>query len=219
MEIPAISTDQMREVDRLMMEVYGIQLIQMMENAGRNLAFLARQNFLDNDPLGKKVLVLAGTGGNGGGGLVAARRLHTWGAQVHVFTTKKAAAYKDVPGHQIKILQRMALPVIYAGDVTELQEVDLILDSIIGYSLQGPPIGLAAELIRKANNTGSPILSLDVPSGIDSSSGEAFDPHIQASATLTLALGIYFWQILAFRPICLKNLDFTSALYLRIEKY
>ncbi|NIM09211.1 MAG: NAD(P)H-hydrate epimerase, partial [Planctomycetales bacterium] len=54
---------------------YRIDLIQMMENAGRNLAHLARSRFLGGDPQGKRVAVLAGTGGNGGGALVCARRL------------------------------------------------------------------------------------------------------------------------------------------------
>jgi len=63
--IPAITTGQMREVDRLMIDVYHIELLQMMENAGRNLAALARFHFLDGDPNRKRVLVLAGSGGNG----------------------------------------------------------------------------------------------------------------------------------------------------------
>ena len=58
--IPAVTTDQMREIDRLMVEVYRIELLQMMENAGRNLAALSREVFLDGDPAGKRVLVLAG---------------------------------------------------------------------------------------------------------------------------------------------------------------
>ena len=62
----------MHEVDRLMVEKYDILLIQMMENAGRGLAQLARCRFLAGDPRGRRVLVLAGTGGNGGGGLVCA---------------------------------------------------------------------------------------------------------------------------------------------------
>ncbi len=82
--VPFITTDQMREVDRAMIEDFGISLVQMMENAGRNLAQLARQRFLDGDPRGRRVVVLAGTGGNGGGGLVCARRLHNWGAEVEV---------------------------------------------------------------------------------------------------------------------------------------
>jgi len=59
----------MIEVDRAMIEEFKITLVQMMENAGRSLARLARQRFLGGDPLGKKVVVLAGTGGNDGGAL------------------------------------------------------------------------------------------------------------------------------------------------------
>lgn len=77
----------MREVDRAMIEEYHIELIQMMENAGRNLAHLARMPFLGGDPRGYHVVVLAGRGGNGGGGLVCPRRLYNWGANVEVFKT------------------------------------------------------------------------------------------------------------------------------------
>ena len=77
--VPYLTTDQMRQVDRAMVEDYGISLMQMMENAGRNLAHLARHRFLGGDPRGHHVLVLAGPGGNGGGGLVCGRRLHNGG--------------------------------------------------------------------------------------------------------------------------------------------
>jgi NAD(P)H-hydrate repair Nnr-like enzyme with NAD(P)H-hydrate epimerase domain len=72
----------MIEVDRAMMQDFRIELIQMMENAGHNLAHLARVRFFDGGPRDKNLVVLAGTGGNGGGALVCARRLHTWGAHV-----------------------------------------------------------------------------------------------------------------------------------------
>ncbi|MFC1996672.1 NAD(P)H-hydrate epimerase [Chloroflexota bacterium] len=188
MNIPAITTDQMREVDRLMIDVYGIELIQMMENAGRNLAALAHQVFLNGDPVGKNVLVLAGSGGNGGGGLVAARHLHNRGAQVRVYTTKKPIDFEGVPSHQLNILIKIGVPVFYAGDISELPKTNIILDAIIGYSLRDAPRGQAANLIKMANERREPILSLDVPSGLDTSSGKAYDPHIQSAATLTLAL-------------------------------
>ena len=73
-DVPDLTTEQMVEVDRAMIEDYRIGLIQMMENAGRNLAHLARTRFLDRDPRGRPVLALAGGGGNGGGALVATRR-------------------------------------------------------------------------------------------------------------------------------------------------
>ena len=70
-EVPYLTTEQMVEVDRAMVEDFRIDLIQMMENAGRNLAHLARIRFFDGDPRGKEVVVLAGTGGTGGRALVA----------------------------------------------------------------------------------------------------------------------------------------------------
>lgn len=72
--IPLITTQQMREVDRLMTEKYGIQLLQLMENAGRNLAELVRK-LLGNSVQDKHVIVVAGKGNNAGGGMVAVRHL------------------------------------------------------------------------------------------------------------------------------------------------
>ncbi len=187
-DIPFITTDQMREVDRIMVEEYGISLVQMMENAGGNLASLARSRFLDGNPAGHRVLVLAGRGGNGGGGLVCARRLHTWGARVHVWLATQASQLAEVPRHQLAILERMHLPVQEAGAQVELPPADLIIDALIGYSLRGAPGGTAAELIRAANGHDAPILALDVPSGLNATTGAAGDPAIHATATMTLAL-------------------------------
>jgi len=186
--MPSLTTAQMVEVDPAMIEDFHIELIQMMENAGRNLAHLARIRFLDGDPRGKRVVVLAGTGGNGGGALVCARRLHTWGAQVQVVVTKDDHAFTQVPAHQLDILRRMLVPIALAATVTQVSSPDLIIDGIIGYSLSGAPRGAAAELIRWANAQGAPILALDAPSGIDTTTGTVFDPAICATATMTLAL-------------------------------
>ena len=72
-DVTNLTTEQMSEVDRAMMEDYRIELVQMMENAGRNLAHLARVRFFSGDPRGTNVVVLAGSGGNGGGALRRAR--------------------------------------------------------------------------------------------------------------------------------------------------
>jgi NAD(P)H-hydrate epimerase len=178
----------MIEVDRAMMHDYKIELIQMMENAGRNLAHLARERFLDGDPRGKTVVVLAGTGGNGGGALVCARRLHNYGAQVKVFTTKTGADFAPIPAHQLDILNRMQVSVALSDSIFSEKQPDLIVDGVIGYSLKGAPRGTAGDLIRWANGQGSPILSLDAPSGIDTTTGTVFAPAIKAMATMTLAL-------------------------------
>lgn len=188
--VPCLTTAQMREVDRAMVEEYGIQLIQMMENAGRSLAHLARSRFLDGDPRGNTIVILAGRGGNGGGGLVCARRLHNWGANVQVFITRPDQHFKGVPARQLEILRRMGVPVtIGAGMVlSSMSNIDLIIDAIIGYSLGGNPTGTAAEFIRWANAQNSPILSLDTPSGLELTNGHIFEPAIRATATMTLAL-------------------------------
>lgn len=186
--IPRVSTEQMIEVDRLMAEQYGIDLIQMMENAGRNLAHLARERFLEGDPRGQNIIVLAGTGGNGGGALVAARRLHNYGAEVRVYVTRPDAAFSAVPGHQLAILRRMGVPVAPAEAVESGGPADLVLDGIIGYSLKGNPRSSAATLIQWANLQPAPILALDIPSGLDGSTGDAHEPTIRATATMTLAL-------------------------------
>ena len=186
--IPYLTTEQMIEVDRAMMEDYKIELIQMMENAGRNLAHLARDRFFDGNPHGKNVVVLAGTGGNGGGALVCARRLHNYGAKVQVFTTKPDADFTPIPAHQLDILHRMDISVAQADRVTQADTPDLIVDGVIGYSLKGAPRGTAGDLIRRANAQGVPILALDAPSGVDTTTGTVFDPAIQATATMTLAL-------------------------------
>jgi NAD(P)H-hydrate epimerase len=178
----------MLEVDRAMIEDYGITLMQMMENAGRNLAHLARARFLDGDPRGKGVVVLAGTGGNGGGALVCARRLHGYGADVRVFVTRPDASFAPIPAHQLAILRRLEVPIARPDRLATAGTPALIVDGVIGYSLRGVPRGPAAALIRWANAGPAPILSLDAPSGLDATSGTAHDPAITAAATLTLAL-------------------------------
>jgi NAD(P)H-hydrate epimerase len=186
--LPALTTAQMVEVDRAMIEDYHIELIQMMENAGRNLAHLARLRFLEGSPPGKRVAVLAGTGGNGGGALVAARRLHNWGAAVNVFITKPAPAFTPIPAHQLDSVQRLGAPVGLPEDLPTAPPFDLILDGVIGYSLRGAPHGGASTLINWANSQSVPILALDAPSGLDAGTGRAYHPAIRAAATLTLAL-------------------------------
>ena len=178
----------MRRVDKLMVESYGITMMQMMENAGGSLARLARQRFLKGRGSDQQVVVLAGRGGNGGGGLVCARRLHVWGVNVRVITTHPWQDYRGVPRHQLTTLERMQGPVVFSPGSHIERSPDLLIDAIIGYGLSGSPHGQAAEMIRWANAQESPILSLDAPSGLDTTSGVAYSPTIQATATMTLAL-------------------------------
>ncbi len=185
--VPFLTTAQMVEVDRAMIEDYRILLIQMMENAGRNLAHLARVRFLSEEPRGKRVAVLAGVGGNGGGALVCARRLKNWGANVEVFITKPDAEFSEIPRHQLGITASMNIPSQVGAPPAEA-DFDLVVDGIIGYSLKGAPRGTAADMIRWATAQAAPVLALDAPSGVDTSTGSILYPVIHAAATLTLAL-------------------------------
>lgn len=186
--IPYLNAEQMRAVDHAMVETYQITLLQMMENAGRNLAHLARTRFLDGDPRERDVVILAGRGSNGGGGLVCARRLHNWGADVKVLIPYPLETYQGIPAHQLHILQQMAVPIEAEMMRAKLPAAALIVDALIGYSLKGDPHGTVAGLIQSANKHEAPILSLDVPSGLDPTTGTIHTPCIQAAATMTLAL-------------------------------
>jgi len=186
--VPCVTAEQMREVDRVATEEYGLRLLQMMETAGRHLAHLARERFLDGTAQGRTVLVLCGTGGNGGGGLVAARRLHGWGASVTVGTTKPPDAYRGGPAHQMSLLQELDLPLAQVDLEADLPEADLLLDALIGYGLDGPPRGDVADLIHRVIWHDAPALSLDVPSGLDATTGVPSQTTVHADATLTLAL-------------------------------
>jgi NAD(P)H-hydrate epimerase len=182
MNIPTLTTAQMIEVDRLMIEEYGIDLLQMMENAGRSLADLAWR-LTGGSFKGKALCVLCGRGNNGGGGMAAARHLHNRGARVHLI--RLAGELKKATDHQWNSLQALGLR---NDPYFELAQADLILDALIGYGLQGDPRPEAAVWIEKSNASGVPILALDAPSGLDATSGQAGQPTVRAEATLTLAL-------------------------------
>ena len=186
--VPYITTAQMIEVDRAMIEDFHIDLARMMENAGRNLAHLARSLFLDSDPRGRSVVVLAGRGGNGGGALVAARHLHNYGAEVAVVIARSEHDFDPVPRQQLEAAERMGIMVHSSDMLSTISAIDLVIDGVIGYSLKGTPRGGAATLIEWANRQAAPILSLDAPSGVDTTTGTVFEPAIQATATMTLAL-------------------------------
>ena len=186
MNIPSLTTTQMAEVDRLMIEEYRIQLIQMMENAGRHLAEQARR-MLGGSVIDREIVVLCGGGNNGGGGMVAARNLHNWGTDVHAEITGDESRLKDIPAHQWKILQVMGVPKVGSTDDVTVKP-DLVIDAIIGYGLRGDPRGEPAKWIEWANAQDAPILALDTPSGLDTTTGIPGNPVINAQATLTLAL-------------------------------
>lgn len=187
-EIPSVTADQMADVDDIVTRDIGVDLIQMMELAGRNLAHLARQRFLGDDPRGKTVAVLAGGGGNGGGGLVAARRLHGWCARVEIWLARRSSDLEGVPAHQLQALRQLGVAIHEPDEPPFFGRPDIIIDALIGYRLTGDPSGAMRTMILAANANRAPVLSLDLPSGLDATTGRISRTCIRATATLTLAL-------------------------------
>lgn len=185
LEVPSVTTDQMREVDRIAIEETGPNLYQMMENAGRNLAELALFK-LGTNWKGAGVVVLAGPGGNGGGGICAARHLANRGVDVWLCLSNPERL-SDISTFQRKIFCSKKRGEVLFEELKEVRP-QLILDALIGYSLNEAPRGLTKELIQWANKTGAPILSLDVPSGLEATEGQVTGVVIKPTWTLTLAL-------------------------------
>jgi NAD(P)H-hydrate epimerase len=182
--VPWLAVEQMREIDRIMVEELGISLVRMMENAGRSLAQVAR-DLVGGDTGRRSIVVLAGTGGNGGGGLVAARHLAAAGARVAVALSGPAEQFAPVPAEQLAIAHRLGIPIEHGSAGEALGEPELVIDALLGYGQRGDPRGDAAMLIRWS--TGRRVLALDVPSGLELASGRLRTPHVNAEATMTLA--------------------------------
>ncbi|MFN2322749.1 MAG: NAD(P)H-hydrate epimerase [Trueperaceae bacterium] len=189
---PAVTAAQMLEVDRRAVERYELALVQMMENAGRALARVARERFLQREGGAGRVVVLAGPGGNGGGAMVAGRRLAGWGARVRVIATAAPDAMAPVTARQARTLAAFGVHVTAVGAADaepwpDAADVDLVLDGLLGYSGRGEPRGAIRDAIRWASDVEAPVLALDVPSGVDATSGAVATVSIRASATVTLA--------------------------------
>jgi NAD(P)H-hydrate epimerase len=190
--VPTLTPDEMAQVDRVMIDELGVEVLQLMELAGRAIADWARERFL-GDATGKRVLVLAGSGGNGGDGMVAARLLHAWGALPTIRLSHEAQSLRGAAAHQAHSLEALGLPLLPPPENDDVEpltfpEADLIIDGLFGFGLSGAPTGASARLIEAANAHPAPILAIDLPSGLDAASGEPYDPCIRAEATLTLAL-------------------------------
>ncbi len=184
--LPTLTEEQMREVDRIAMADFGLGVLQMMENAGRNLALHAIENV--NDP-NAEIVILAGSGGNGGGGISCARHLRNHGYRVRLFLTRDPSELRGSAGAQYHIVEKAGLTATAASEAEEhVQQAALVIDALIGYSLKGAPRGITKELIETANEFSDRTLALDIPSGFDSTSGETPGVAIKPHSTLTLAL-------------------------------
>ena len=184
--VPGVTEDQMREVDRIAVEDFGLGILQMMENAGRSLAL----NVIDmlGSPAGE-VTVLAGSGGNGGGGICCVRHLSNHGFKVHLVLDRDPQQLGGSTRYQFNILHEAGLRHEETNDAGKLiRRAQVVVDALIGYSLKGSPKGRTAELISLCNENTANVLSLDLPSGMNATNGETPGVVVYPTRTLTLAL-------------------------------
>lgn len=193
--MPWLSIEQMVEADRLAIQEFGIELLQMMEHAGSNLAELVDRLF----PSGP-VVVLAGGGNNGGGGLCSARHLINRGRAVSVVLASERTG--PAGRHHLHTLAEMGI-----APRQDPPDAPVVVDALVGYGLSGPLRGRAADLA--AWTAGRFVVSLDFPSGHGQPSG------VDPDATLTLALPKE--GLRPIRPLYLADLGLPSALWKRMD--
>jgi hydroxyethylthiazole kinase-like uncharacterized protein yjeF len=164
----------------------GVTTLQLMEVAGWQVARCAWHRL--GGPA--HVSVVAGYGNNGGDGLVAARHLATWGCTVRVLVLGSEARVRGVVRDHVLSARRCGVDVVVDEDPGlvggVLGQSELGVDAILGTGLRSAPREPQARAIRAINQSGIPMLSIDVPSGLDATTGEAFDPTVRAALTCTL---------------------------------
>jgi len=191
----ALTREEMRELDRKAIEEYKIPGIILMENAGRNVAEEVLK-MLD-DPHQAKVAILCGKGNNGGDGFVVARHLHNHSIHVDVFLIARVSdILKDGDaGTNLQILLTMKIPVNEIFDIPgvnsilkELRNYNILADALFGTGLSGDVREPFKTLIHGVNNLNKPIISVDIPSGLDCNTGKILGAAIKATKTVTFAI-------------------------------
>jgi NAD(P)H-hydrate epimerase len=177
-DVAWVDREQMRAIDRITIDEFCVELAQMMENAGRHLATVALA-----DPAHRTFAVYVGSGGNAGGGLVAARHLRNAGVEVTVVAALPPARLDAVTAHQFDIVRRMAIDV-----ATDPVTADVGIDALVGYGLRGGLRGDIGRLAAALGRHSGRVLSLDLPTGVDATTGVVDPAAVSADATLTLCL-------------------------------
>jgi len=180
--VTAVTAAEMREIDRVAVEEFGISLLQMMENAGRNLARCVREAGAE------PVVVLAGNGGNGGGGLCAARHLANREVEVSVVLDRSPDGLDGAARTQYETLAAMGVPVDDGVGALVDGGAETVVDALVGYGLDGSLRGTAGELVTEMHSLDATVVSLDVPSGMVATTGERPGPSVDPDHVLTLAL-------------------------------
>jgi ADP-dependent NAD(P)H-hydrate dehydratase / NAD(P)H-hydrate epimerase len=183
----------MRELDRETIEDVGVAGVVLMEAAGRGIVRLIAEDIFD--PSGKSIAIFAGKGNNGGDGFVAARHLLDQGAEVTVFLF---AAKKQLHGDALtnqQIWEKLGGATIEVIDLQQMsmifdsmQQVDLIVDALLGTGLDSEVRGLYGEAIHVINAFAGPVVAADLPSGLHSDTGQVMGAAVRADFTATFGL-------------------------------
>ncbi len=180
-----LSREQMRAFDRFAIEQCHVPSLVLMENAGRGAADAIERGILGGSAHGKRVLVVCGTGNNGGDGFVVARQLMGRGAE------GSAVLVGDATRLSADARVNHDAWVSIDGDVTSeldgITSADVIVDALFGTGLDRPIEGAPAEAIARMHSSRSPIFSLDIPSGLHADFGTVLGTAVRATATATFA--------------------------------
>ena len=186
-------SDEMRNIDKVTAEVYGLPELLLMESAGHRTA-QAMASLLQG-VRDKTICVLAGSGNNGGDALAAARYLHNMGAKVKVFITCEEAHLKPAAGRMEKTAAQMGLEIHKLEEDRDwnrlhlaLKFTDAILDGLLGTGFKGELKKKILRLIEEVNEAGKKVLSIDIPSGVEADTGRISSVAVAADMTLTLGL-------------------------------
>ena len=184
---------QMHDIDDTAIKDFGLPELSLMESAGHRVAEFAEEIFGGVDK--KTICVLAGSGNNGGDALAAARYLSNGGAKIKIFLTGNRDHRTDSLNVQISIMRAMGVEIQYLDNdrawerlQVNLRFSDAIIDGILGTGFSGELRPNALKLIRAANSSGKPIVSIDIPSGVEADTGIVGEDAIKAVGTVALGL-------------------------------
>ncbi len=187
-----VTTQEMREIDRKTI-ASGVPSLELMENAGRSVARAIKSHYA---PLrGKRVSIFCGKGNNGGDGLVVARLLVKERTRIRVFLLARKEELKKDPKINLRRALKEGIETIEIDTSQrlkrfgqEIKESDLIVDAILGTGIKGAAQGLEAQTIEFINTLEKPVVSVDIPSGVEGSTGKVSGEAVRADLTITFGL-------------------------------
>ena len=183
-----VTAREMRQIDKKATQRYGIPPIVLMENAAIVSAFCVLQMIEAGQG---NVMLFCGQGNNGGDGFACARHLVNRGLNVKIYFVGKKEKLSSEAKINYQILQKLGQKILkprFTLLKRELSKVDLIVDALLGIGLNSKVREPFYSLIQLVNNSKKPILSLDIPSGLDATSGEVRGIAVRAKRTITFGL-------------------------------